>query len=151
MSIIEFTIESETDKAVYVNIPYWLETNNRTSKHVQKILKLWVPKSQFVNSVVPQWIVDKALQELKGRNKFINVDSIKSRLGQYAPTKTKVIEYVPDDQARRDYERVWVASLPSGYDSIDVYYIIDAVGTEQELAMHKSNIEALKMKIVYYI
>ena len=44
-----FGIEKETDKALFVKIPYWLETGKDKPKHEQKELKLWLPKSQIKN------------------------------------------------------------------------------------------------------
>jgi hypothetical protein len=150
-----FDIEKETDKALFVKIPYWLETGKDKPKHEQKELTLWIPKSQIKNNVISQWIIDKSLQELKQKNRFINVDSIKKHLGEYAPKKKKVEEYIPDDNARREYEREWVKSLPKEYQNarlpIDVYYNIDEIGTQEELNYHKEKMNNLKTKIVYYI
>ena len=160
-NVSTFDVEKETDKALFVKIPYWLETGKDKPKHEQKELGLWIPKSQIKNNVIPQWIIDKTLQDLKQKNRFINTDSIKKHLGEYAPKKKKVEEYIPDDNARREYEREWVKSLPKEYQNarlpIDTYYFNSPPDNktdyelENELKFHKEKMNNLKTKIVYYI
>lgn len=150
-NVSTFDVEKETDKALFVKIPYWLETGKDKPKHEQKELGLWIPKSQIKNNVIPQWIIDKTLQDLKQKNRFINTDSIKKHLGEYAPKKEKVEDWIPDDNAKREYERKWIKSLPKEYQNvrfpIDVYYNIDEIGTQEELNYHKEKMDNLKTKI----
>lgn len=153
-NIFVFNIEKETEKSFLVKIPYWLETNQNKSKHEQKYLSLWISKSQIKNQYIPTSIINKSLIDLKQKNRFINIDSIKNHLGEYAPKKEKVEEWIPDDNARIEYERKWIKSLPEKYQDarfpIDSYYIIDEMGTQEELNIHKQNIQNLKTKITYY-
>lgn len=155
-NITTFSIEKETEKAVFVSIPYWLETNREKSKHIQKELTLWVPKSQIQENTIPIWVVDKYLKELKVKNQYLAVDSIKKHLGEYAPAKTKVYEFIDDEMEKQDYFRKWIASLPKKYQEarrpIDSYYFIDEVGSLEEYNYHIEKIKSLpKLKIYYFV
>jgi len=155
-NITIFSVEKETEKALFVKIPYWLKTNKDKSKHLQKDLGLWVPKSQIIENTIPMWVVDKYLQELKSKNQFLNIDSIKNHIGEYAPTKNKIYEYIEDELEKQDYIRQWIASLPKRYqdarDPIGSYYFIDEIGSKEEYNHHLQKIAALpKLMIACYV
>lgn len=149
-----FTTEKETDKALFVKIPYWLETGKSKVQHEQKELNLWIPKSQIKNNIIPDWIIEKSLNDLKQKNSFININSIKKHLGEYAPKKEKIVEFVPDDNARREYEREWIKTLPKQYQSsrgIEAYYFVDEEGSKEEFEQHMDKMNSFKIKVISYV
>lgn len=61
-SIIEnYTVEKETEKGLYVSIPYWmLDTKN---KLIQKTLKIWIPKAMVIDHKFANWVIVNELKK----------------------------------------------------------------------------------------
>lgn len=156
-----YIIEKETEKAIFVKIPYWLETNKLKSKHEQRYLEFWVPKSQIQNDIIPEWIIEKQLKELESKNRYIVISSIKKHLGEIAPVKKQVIETIPDEEKQREYKNNWIKTLPKDYQHerlpIDSYYKNDPPPNktdkelEREYNYHQNQITKLTKKVKYYI
>lgn len=100
-----YTIEKETEKALFIKVPYWKPTDCSKKKHQQLHLKSWIPKSVVSRG-------DEAMKDFlisqKAQARQANTWTQGQRLpkfwltiGQMAPLKEQKTRRVLDAEAHR--------------------------------------------------
>ena len=92
--ITDYRVEKQTEKAVYVIIPYYDKVNKK-----DKELKTWIPKSVIQkNNGIPKSFVRRNLEDYNSKAKYggYNIDSIMSTLGSKKPEEKIIYQYTYD-------------------------------------------------------
>lgn len=103
-NVANYTIKKETEKAIYVSIPFWVPTNEYKKKHENRKYECWVPKSLITQECIPAWFLKKTLAEVESRRPYKNAQSNPlathrmNTLGEIAPEKERNSHIIVDEE-----------------------------------------------------
>jgi hypothetical protein len=99
-----YDILKETEKAVFVKVPYWESTNHFTKKHKQLWFECWVPKVLLTKTFVDikNFVIatkEKICKTNSYQKVLYTMPSSFNTMGEYAPDKTKeIVEEIDYDK-----------------------------------------------------
>lgn len=88
-----YEVLKETEKATFIKIPYWEQTNDRVKKHKQLFYECWVPKSILNSDRMSAFILtEREKNRLKNAyQRKLPMPASWNTLGQYAPEKKSIV------------------------------------------------------------
>lgn len=117
METFNYKVLKETEKAIYVEVPYYEQTSEFKKSHKQLYYECWIPKSVISQGGAKNFVIGKR-NELRLTNrhqKHCSMPSSWNTMGEYAPVKTKyTVEIIDEDKLKemvKFYENKYGACL----------------------------------------
>ncbi len=103
MSIFNFEILKETEKAIFAKVPYFEITSENVKSHKQLFYECWIPKSVIEKGTAKAFVISQRNEKRISNpyQKRIIMPQSWNTLGDYAPKKTaQKIEVIDEDKLK---------------------------------------------------
>ena len=113
----EYETIRESEKAVYVKVPYYEATSEYKKAHKQLFFECWIPKTIIAKGIAKDFVIGKRNEKRLSNSyqRLCEMPNSWKTLGIYAPIKTKYfIEVIDEDKYKeliKFYENKYGAEL----------------------------------------